>query len=55
MRSLTCLALPLEELMHREAFAHFLPILIIIVVATTGVIVVAVRLFFRRGMDALDI
>jgi hypothetical protein len=41
--------------MHREAFTHFLPILIIIVVATTAVIVVAVRLFFRRGMDALDI
>jgi hypothetical protein len=41
--------------MHREAFAHFLPILIIIVVVTTGVIVTAVRLFFRRGMDALDI
>lgn len=41
--------------MHREAFAHFLPILILIVVATTAVIVVTIRLFFRRGMDALDI
>jgi hypothetical protein len=41
--------------MHHEAFAHFLPILIIVVVATTAVIVTAVRLFFRRGMDALDI
>ncbi len=41
--------------MHHEAFAHFLPILIIVVVVTTGVIVAAIRLFFRRGMDALDI
>lgn len=41
--------------MHPEPFSHFLPMLIIIVVGTTGIIVAAVRLFFRRGMDALDI
>lgn len=41
--------------MHHQAFAHFLPILIMVVVVTTAIIVVAVRLFFRRGMDALDI
>jgi len=41
------------EVMH--PFTHFLPILIVIIVATTAVIAAAIRLFFRRGMDALDI
>lgn len=40
--------------MHHP-FAHFLIWLIIINVGATLAIVLAVRLFFRRGMDALDI
>ncbi len=36
-------------------FTHFLPWLIIIIIGTTAVIAAAIRLFFRRGMDALDI
>jgi len=41
--------------MHHEPFTHFLPLLILIIVGTTAVIAIAIRLFFRRGMDALDI
>lgn len=36
-------------------FTHFLPLLIIIIVGTTALIAAAIRLFFRRGMDALDV
>ncbi len=41
------------EVMH--PFTHFLPLLIVIIVGTTALIAAAIRLFFRRGMDALDI
>ena len=40
--------------MHRLPFAHFLPLLIIVVAVWTGAIVLAIRIFFRRGMGALD-
>lgn len=43
-----------EKIMH-HAFAHFLVWLIIINAGASLAIVIAVRLFFRRGMDALDI
>jgi hypothetical protein len=45
---------PSERVMHHP-FAHFLIWLIIINVGATLAIALAVRLFFRRGMDALDI
>lgn len=41
--------------MHRLPFVHFLPLLIIVVVASTGVIVLAIRLLFRRKQGPLDI
>ncbi len=40
--------------MHHP-FAHFLVWLILINLGATLAIVVAIRLLFRRGMDALDI
>jgi hypothetical protein len=40
--------------MH-QSFTHFLPVLIGIIAGTTLVIAVGVRLFFRRGKDALNI
>jgi len=39
----------------QQPFTHFLPVLIGIVAGTTLTIAVTVRLFFRRGRDALDI
>lgn len=41
--------------MVHHPFTHFLPLVIVIIVGTTAAIAVVVRLFFRRGMDALDI
>jgi len=43
-----------EKVMHHP-FAHFLVWLILINLGATLAIVVAIRLLFRRGMDALDI
>jgi hypothetical protein len=36
-------------------FTHFLSVLIAIIGGTTVAIAVAVRLFFRRGKDPLDL
>ena len=36
-------------------FTHFLAVLIVIIAVTTFAIAVAVRVFFRRGKDPLDL